>query len=152
LLGCGHYGKVYYGTVRCKKTGRLLPVAVKVAKFETNQSDDDEEEINNRRKTTIECQIEALRIELNILAYIQCLNERQHPNIVRLIGTTTDEYNQLYIMTEYCEYGNLECYVQQKYKNRQFIDEIVLKRSKQNSHSSVFPIVCYGNFNFNEKS
>ncbi len=103
-------------------TNRLLPVAVKTVKIEP---DDDEINDDESSKSIAKQQIDALRIELNTMAYIQLLNERAHPNLVRLIGATTTNKNELYLMTEYCEYGSLETYLQEKYKNKLFIDQIV---------------------------
>lgn len=124
LLGFGHFGKVYYGTVRCNITNRLLPVAVKVAKL-TNTSSNDES-LNE----AIALQIEAMQSELNVLAYIQRLDGPVHPNIIRLIGTTTTIENQFCLIMEYCEYGSLDKYLQRIYKNGHFINEIVYNAAK----------------------
>ncbi len=78
------------------------------------------------KATTIAKQIDALRTELNILACIQQSNERLHychPNLIRLLGTMTQKENVFLLMTEYCEYGSLDRYLQDKYRNKQFVNQ-----------------------------
>ncbi len=116
---------MYFGTVRNKQTNRLQPVAVKVIKQNANSDDSNETEDEESRKESIKQQNEALNVELNILSYIQQQNDSQHPNLIQLIGTTEIYKHQRCIMTEYCEYGSLETFLQKKFKNNQFISEIV---------------------------
>jgi len=127
VLGAGHYGKVYYGTVKCKSTGQLLPVGVKVAKFEN--CDLDEMENNESIINVIRKQIETLRIELNILSYIQRQNGAPHPNLIRLIGAITIVDGEFMLITEYCEYGSLDCYLRKKYYDEKYDNEIVLNNA-----------------------
>ncbi len=42
-----------------------------------------------------------------------------------MIGATTTKENEFYLMTEYCEYGALDGYLKEKYKNKQFVNELV---------------------------
>jgi serine/threonine protein kinase len=125
-LGEGHFGNVYLGMVKCKRTNRILPVAVKMAKLGIDNEDEVEGiEDSNLKEKTVTNRIKTLRIELSIMAYLQRQKEGQHPNLIRLIGTTTTkDDNQFCLMTEYCEYGSLHDYLQMKYENKQFIDEI----------------------------
>ena len=84
----------------------------------------------------IAIQNETLRIELSTLAYIQRQREGQHPNLIRLIGTTTiAEDNQFCLLTEYCEYGSLDCYLQKKYDNNQFVNETVVCSDRDHESS-----------------
>jgi serine/threonine protein kinase len=79
--------------------------------------------------------IKTLESELNILTYIQRLNEPAHPNIIRLIGATTTiktNKNEFYLVTEYCEYGSVESYVQKKYRNQLFFNEIDCNNADSN--------------------
>jgi serine/threonine protein kinase len=61
---------------------------------------------------------------------MQRLNEREHSNIVHLIGTMTTNEDDIYLMYEYCELGILERYLQEKYQNNKFYDQI----NRQNSN------------------
>jgi serine/threonine protein kinase len=70
-------------------------------------------------------QLDALRIELNTLAYLQRLNEPEHPNLIRLIGATTTLAHEFYLMIEFCEYGSLGGYLRYKYDNKLFVNEIL---------------------------
>jgi serine/threonine protein kinase len=117
-LGSGNYGNVYYGTVQCKWKKRLIPVAVKMIKCDT--SSDNVGEANEEQAKQ---QVDSLRAELNILAYIHCRNTRPHPNIIRLIGAITKDDNEFYLMTEYCEYGSLDRFLNDKYRNNLFVNE-----------------------------
>jgi serine/threonine protein kinase len=114
--------------VQCKRTNLPVPVAVKMVKIENSDTEDEEmttsSSMRELKAKTIANQIETLRIELSIMAYLQRQKVGQHPNLIRLIGTTIDEDNQFYLMTEYCEYGSLHGYLQKKYQNKQFVKEI----------------------------
>jgi serine/threonine protein kinase len=114
---------VYFGIVR---TTRILPVAVKMIKVI--------ERADESRKSAIELQAESLQRELDMLANIRGLHERQHPNLLQLIGASTTSDHQLCIVTEYCECGSLGEYLKEKLKNDQFINEIVFDTT---AHSNV---------------
>ena len=93
------------------------------------------------RNKAITKQIDAMRVELNILAYIQRLDGRQHPNLIRLIGATTTVENEFYLMTEYCEYGSLDTYLKEKYKNKQFVNEIVCNGSEDSADKVIWKVI-----------
>jgi len=98
---------------------------VKYENISAHLNSSNESDVDQLHKATMAQQVAALRIELNTLAFIQQLNERPHPNIIRLIGATTTRDNEFYLMTEYCEYGSLDRYLQEKHKNNLYINEIV---------------------------
>jgi serine/threonine protein kinase len=104
-------------------------------------SDCDENEQSNDAEVNIE-QLDALRVELNTMAYIQRLQEKPHPNLIRLIGTTTTINQQFCLMTEYCEYGSLDCYLQDKYNSNQFINEIVSNGSETPEGKVIWKVKC----------
>ena len=127
------------GIVRCNITNRQMPIAVKMIKFE-NTNEAIKRRDDELRRIAITKQIDAMRIELNILAYIQRLNERPHPNLIRLIGATTTNENEFYLMIEYCENGSLDCYLREKYKNKQFINEIVYNGSDDSAAKVIWKV------------
>jgi serine/threonine protein kinase len=133
-LGEGHFGNVYFGTVKCKRTNRILPVAVKMV----NSIEEKVTEDSSLHAKTIANRIETLNTELSIMAYIQRQKEGQHPNLIRLIGTTTtNDTNQFCLMTEYCEYGSLDLYLKEKYKNKLFVNEIPISDNISDDHEQL---------------
>ncbi len=91
-----------------------------MVKFENNNSNNNESD----KLTKIESDV--MRIELNILSYIERReDDGQHPNLIRLIGATTMNENEFFLMTEYCEYGCIDRYLQQT----RFVNEIVCNGS-----------------------
>jgi serine/threonine protein kinase len=150
VIGLGHYGEVYFGTVFCKRTHRRLPVAAKMANIDDNFDFVDDERNQNG---TIESSpfINALRIELNVLAYLQRLNAPTHPNLIRLIGTMTIDTNEFYLLTEYCEYGSVERYLQEIYKKNRFVNEIDSRPQNHIDTANLlvrfyFAIACFRQF------
>uniref|UniRef100_A0A914VWP2 Protein kinase domain-containing protein n=1 Tax=Plectus sambesii TaxID=2011161 RepID=A0A914VWP2_9BILA len=120
-LGSGHYGDVYLGIL--KQNGAKIPVAVKKTKQLANIQ-------HMELKSPEECdkiwqmERDSLRDELKIMGHIG-----NHSNVVRLLGAITTSRDDYCIVTEYCEYGSLDTFLQNKMDLGLFINEIVTEDS-----------------------
>lgn len=78
-------------------------------------------------------QRDAIRNELKILTSIG-----EHPNIIKLLGIVTMNRAEFCIITEYCENGSLDNFLDFKYKNEYFVDQ-VFTYSKSIYHQALDP-------------
>lgn len=96
MIGSGNFGAVYKGTLKgLYKPGNKIPIAIKtLSSVETN----------------IEfVAIEAFIGEIKIMSIVD-----PHLNLVNMIGSCTSDFaetNQLWLLLEYCQYGDLKNYL-----------------------------------------
>ena len=90
ILGEGMFGTVYKGEADNIYGPQQTKVAVKQVK-DLMRSDED--------------QINSIILELKIMS-----NLKMHPNLVNLLGACTSrlEYNEIYLLLEFCPYGDLK--------------------------------------------
>uniref|UniRef100_A0A914V1K9 Protein kinase domain-containing protein n=1 Tax=Plectus sambesii TaxID=2011161 RepID=A0A914V1K9_9BILA len=121
-LGSGHFGDVYLGILNLN--GAKIPVAVKktkqLASIQQMKGDKGPEECNK----IWQMERDSLRDELKIMAHIGA-----HANVVRLIGAVTTSKDDYCLVTEYCEYGSLDTFLQNKMDLGLFMNEIVTEDS-----------------------
>uniref|UniRef100_A0A914WCF1 Protein kinase domain-containing protein n=1 Tax=Plectus sambesii TaxID=2011161 RepID=A0A914WCF1_9BILA len=117
-LGSGHFGDVYLGILNLN--GAKIPVAVKktkqLATIQQTEGNRSPEECNK----IWQMERDSLRDELKIMAHIGA-----HANVVRLIGAVTTSKDDYCLVTEYCEYGSLDTFLQNKMDLGLFMNEIV---------------------------
>ena len=98
VLGQGNFGIVYGGVYKGEN------VALKTTKDEAGEGDD-------------HCNV-SLLAELKVLAFLTLDLVHQHPFIVQLVGTYTEQCtdtetdNKLYLVVEECLLGNLHSYLE----------------------------------------
>ena len=96
LIGSGNFGAVYQGTLTgLYKTNNKIPIAIKtVETFDT---------------TSDVSVIEGFIGEIKIMS-----NVDPHLNLVNMIGSCTSDFketNQLWLLLEYCKFGDLKTYL-----------------------------------------
>ena len=102
MIGSGNFGAVYKGTLNgLYKSSNKISIAIKtVSSIETN----------------IEfVAIEAFISEIKIMSIVD-----PHLNLVNMIGSCTSDFtetNQLWLLLEYCQYGDLKNYLIGNKKN-----------------------------------
>uniref|UniRef100_A0A914WN68 Protein kinase domain-containing protein n=1 Tax=Plectus sambesii TaxID=2011161 RepID=A0A914WN68_9BILA len=104
-IGEGFYGDVYLGTL--SRSEENIQVAIKMAKDEKS----------------------VLRDEMKILMYLQ--SEIEHENVLRLLGAVTKSRNEFCILTEFCEFGSLDSFLERKYDGGEFVDEIIVQENNE---------------------
>uniref|UniRef100_A0A914X042 Protein kinase domain-containing protein n=1 Tax=Plectus sambesii TaxID=2011161 RepID=A0A914X042_9BILA len=70
-------------------------------------------------------QRQALRDELSIFAHLQSSSTGGHENVLKLLGAITTIKTDFSLLTEYCECGSMDRFLQEKWKNGKFEDELV---------------------------
>ena len=108
-LGKGHYGVVWHAELIDGYGTRTVVAMKMINKLPTTFSD---------QHFLIE--INAIRAEIDNLAYLG-----EHENILKLIGAITNNIRQFCIVTEYCELGSLDKYLNEKKRTNRFMNEIV---------------------------
>lgn len=119
-LGKGHFGDVALG-ILSGPNGCAL-VAVKTPKHHSGSGDQ-------------KWQRQLLRDEMKIMAYLQERLPNGHENVLKLVGAITSSSEHFCILTEYCEWGSLNKFLQNTIENKRFEDEIVLEESDNNGQS-----------------
>lgn len=121
-LGRGYYSDVYVGMLSLP-IGEM-PVAVKTLQKRTSA-------VNARKHNSIlRLQRRALKDELQIFAHLQSNSIDEHENVLKLIGVVTAAKADFCLLTEYCELGSMDHFLQRKWTNDEFEDELVFKGSK----------------------
>lgn len=107
ILGQGAFGKVYKATAFGMKTYPKGYSHVASVDGESNNCGMEVAVKMLKHYATME-QLKSLLSELKVLNYIGC-----HVNIVNLLGACTSNLvkGELYVMVEYCCYGNLQQYL-----------------------------------------
>uniref|UniRef100_A0A914WLY5 Protein kinase domain-containing protein n=1 Tax=Plectus sambesii TaxID=2011161 RepID=A0A914WLY5_9BILA len=121
-IGKGHFSDVHMGILSLS-TGKI-PVAVKATKRKTGSVNEEESEDILKR------QRQALRDELSIFAHLQSSSTGGHENVLKLLGAITTIKTDFCLLTEYCECGSMDRFLQEKWKNGDFEDELVVEGSE----------------------
>uniref|UniRef100_A0A914VXR6 Protein kinase domain-containing protein n=1 Tax=Plectus sambesii TaxID=2011161 RepID=A0A914VXR6_9BILA len=120
-IGKGHFSDVNIGILSLP-TGNIT-VAVKTVKKSQiktgSMNDEEKEEIRKQR--------EALRDELSIFAHLQSSSAGGHENVLKLFGAITTIRTDFSLLTEHCEYGSMDRFLQEKRKNGDFEDELIIE-------------------------
>nr|XP_027194176.1 uncharacterized protein LOC113788910 [Dermatophagoides pteronyssinus] len=117
LLGQGAFGKVYKAIAYGLHKNRTLAYNMMINGIDSNDLENDDNENSCativavkmlKNSATME-QLKALSIELKIMNFIG-----HHINIVNLFGACTSRLikGELYVIMEYCHYGNLQHFLQ----------------------------------------
>uniref|UniRef100_A0A914X1Z4 Protein kinase domain-containing protein n=1 Tax=Plectus sambesii TaxID=2011161 RepID=A0A914X1Z4_9BILA len=118
----GYYSDVHIGMLSLPIGN--IPVAVKAAKTKTGAKNwEESEDIRKRQR-------QALRDELSIFAHLQSSTAGGHENVLKLLGATTTIRTDFCLMTEYCECGSMDRFLQAKWKNGHFEDELVFEANE----------------------
>ena len=96
-----------------------ITVAVKTPQTKTGSMNAAESEDILKR------QRQALRDELSIFAHLQSSSAGGNENVLKLRGAITTIRTDFSLLTEYCERGSLDRFLQEKWKNGDFEDEVV---------------------------
>jgi len=128
-LGSGAFGRVVKAEAEDLKTEeQVTTVAVKMVRSHVNATNG---------------AIESLIGELKILVYIGT-----HVNVVNLLGACTKRISrgELYVIVEYCRFGNLRTFLRQKRKNFE-------NRSEEHTSELQSPVpISYAVFCLKKKS
>uniref|UniRef100_A0A914VAD9 Protein kinase domain-containing protein n=1 Tax=Plectus sambesii TaxID=2011161 RepID=A0A914VAD9_9BILA len=118
-IGRGHFSDVHMGILSLLT--KRIPVAVKTTHMRTySMNAVESEDILGRQR-------EMLRDELRMFAHLQSSSAGGHENILKLLGAITTIETDFCLVTEYCECGSLDCFLQAKWKNGDFEDELVFE-------------------------
>uniref|UniRef100_A0A914W6V5 Protein kinase domain-containing protein n=1 Tax=Plectus sambesii TaxID=2011161 RepID=A0A914W6V5_9BILA len=128
-IGKGHFSDFHLGMMS-SQTGEI-PVAVKRPTFKTGSMDAVESE------ATLKRQRQALRVELSIFAHLQSSSAGGHENVLKLMGAITILKTDFCLLTEYCECGSMDRFLQAKWKNGDFEDELIFE---ENGNKEVWKI------------
>jgi serine/threonine protein kinase len=136
LSGRGNFSDVHVGILSLP-IGKI-PVAVKTPKCSivkpNNRKAWKKEETDRRRQRKL------LRDELAIMIRLQ-VKSGGHDNLLKLIGAITKSRTDFCILIEYCELGSVDRFLQEKFKNSEFIDEIICE---ENSSEQFFMVkICF---------
>uniref|UniRef100_A0A914WGS6 Protein kinase domain-containing protein n=1 Tax=Plectus sambesii TaxID=2011161 RepID=A0A914WGS6_9BILA len=74
-------------------------------------------------------QRQAIKDELSIFAHLQSSSTGGHENVLKLLGAITTIKTDFCLLTEYCECGSMDRFLQTKWKNGAFEDELVFEES-----------------------
>uniref|UniRef100_A0A914W8R5 Protein kinase domain-containing protein n=1 Tax=Plectus sambesii TaxID=2011161 RepID=A0A914W8R5_9BILA len=116
-IGKGYFSDVHVGMLSMPT--QSIAVAVKTSQMKTGAMNAEESEDILRR------QRQALKDELSIFAHLQSSSVGGHENVLKLLGAITTVKTSFCILTEYCECGSLDSFLQAKWKNGAFEDELV---------------------------
>uniref|UniRef100_A0A914WT89 Protein kinase domain-containing protein n=1 Tax=Plectus sambesii TaxID=2011161 RepID=A0A914WT89_9BILA len=121
-VGKGHFSDVHIGILSLST--KNITVAVKSVK--TSQM---KKESTNTMESEQSCkhQRKALRNELKIFTHLQSSSAGGHENVLKLLGAITTIRTDFSLLTEYCENGSMDCFLQEKKKNGDFEDELVFE-------------------------
>ncbi len=129
-MGHGNFGEVYLGVLQQNET--FSPIAVKKTKINTKDVQQDQQQ-------KMRSQREALRNELNIM---KCTNG--HPNVLKLIGAITTNKDNFCVITEYCEFGSLDVFLQRKWRSGLFCDELIVIGDEESTElNPLLTGICY---------
>uniref|UniRef100_A0A914VMR0 Protein kinase domain-containing protein n=1 Tax=Plectus sambesii TaxID=2011161 RepID=A0A914VMR0_9BILA len=118
-IGEGYYSDVHMGMLSSPTAE--IPVAVKTTKTKTGAMNAEESEDIRKR------QRQALREELGIFEHLQSSSVGGHENVLKLLGAMTTIRTEFCLLTEYCECGSMDRFLQAKWKNGHFVDELVIE-------------------------
>uniref|UniRef100_A0A914VHM1 Protein kinase domain-containing protein n=1 Tax=Plectus sambesii TaxID=2011161 RepID=A0A914VHM1_9BILA len=118
ILGSGHFGDVHLGILNLN--GAKTPVAVKKTKQLASIQQTKVKKSPEECSKIWQMERDSLRDELKIMAHIGF-----HSNVVRLIGAITTSKDDFCLVSEYCEYGSLDTFLQNKMDLGLFMNEIV---------------------------
>uniref|UniRef100_A0A914W0K7 Protein kinase domain-containing protein n=1 Tax=Plectus sambesii TaxID=2011161 RepID=A0A914W0K7_9BILA len=121
-IGNGYFSDVHMGMLSLP-TGNV-PVAVKRPQMETGAMNAAES------AAILERQIQALREELSIFADLQSSSTGGHENVLKLLGAITTIRAEFSLLTEYCECGSMDRFLQKKWENDNFEDELVFEANE----------------------
>uniref|UniRef100_A0A914URL9 Protein kinase domain-containing protein n=1 Tax=Plectus sambesii TaxID=2011161 RepID=A0A914URL9_9BILA len=116
-IGKGYFSDVHVGMLSMPT--QSIAVAVKTSQMKTGAMNAEESEDILRR------QRQALKDELSIFAHLQSSTAGGHENVLKLLGAITTVKTSFCILTEYCECGSLDSFLQAKWKNGAFEDELI---------------------------
>lgn len=97
------------------RDGREISVAVKRLRICTDQNLTQE-----KRAEIFRQQLQTLQIERGIMAKVG-----SHQNVLQLIGAVTRNPEDFCVITEYCAYGSLDRFLQDREAQEKFCDEVV---------------------------
>uniref|UniRef100_A0A914W1K8 Protein kinase domain-containing protein n=1 Tax=Plectus sambesii TaxID=2011161 RepID=A0A914W1K8_9BILA len=117
FIGKGYFSDVHMGMLSLP-AGKV-PVAVKKSQMDTGSMNAVES------AATLERQRQALKDELSIFAHLQSSSTGGHENVLKLLGAITTIRTDFCLLTEYCECGSMDRFLQEKWKNGDFEDELV---------------------------
>uniref|UniRef100_A0A914VZJ9 Protein kinase domain-containing protein n=1 Tax=Plectus sambesii TaxID=2011161 RepID=A0A914VZJ9_9BILA len=140
-IGKGYFSDVYMGIITLPNES--IPVAVKKPQKDTGSMNVLDGEAILRR------QRQALRDELSIFAHLQSSSTGGHENVLKLLGAITTIKTDFCLLTEYCERGSLDRFLQAKWKNGAFEDELVFE---DNENEQVWKIQRDSNWGDNYQS
>uniref|UniRef100_A0A914XCQ5 Protein kinase domain-containing protein n=1 Tax=Plectus sambesii TaxID=2011161 RepID=A0A914XCQ5_9BILA len=121
-IGNGYFSDVYMGMLSLP-TGKV-PVAVKKPQTDTGAMNAVQSEAILKR------QRQALRDELSIFAHLQSSSTEGHENVLKLLGAITIIKTDFSLLTEYCECGSMDRFLQKKWENGNFEDELVFETNE----------------------
>uniref|UniRef100_A0A914VLT6 Protein kinase domain-containing protein n=1 Tax=Plectus sambesii TaxID=2011161 RepID=A0A914VLT6_9BILA len=121
VIGKGYFSDVHMGMLSLP-TGKV-PVAVKKPQTETRAMNAAESAAILKR------QRQALKDELSIFAHLQSSSTGGHENVLKLLGAITTIRSNFCLLTEYCECGSMDRFLQTKWKNGAFEDELVFEEN-----------------------
>uniref|UniRef100_A0A914W9E6 Protein kinase domain-containing protein n=1 Tax=Plectus sambesii TaxID=2011161 RepID=A0A914W9E6_9BILA len=116
-IGHGHFGDVYFALLK-DRDGKEMPVAVKRSKISADTRTLTEEQ----RAEIYHQQLKSLQCEQNIMSSIG-----SHPNILKLIGAVTKRPEDFCVVTEYCEYGSLDKFLQGRKDEEKFVNDYIVQ-------------------------
>uniref|UniRef100_A0A914WE36 Protein kinase domain-containing protein n=1 Tax=Plectus sambesii TaxID=2011161 RepID=A0A914WE36_9BILA len=129
VIGKGYFSDVHMGMLSLL-TGKV-PVAVKKPQMETGAMNAAESAAILKR------QRQALKDELSIFAHLQSSSTGGHENVLKLLGAITTIKTDFCLLTEYCECGSMDRFLQAKWKNKAFENELVFE---ENGNEQVWKI------------
>uniref|UniRef100_A0A914WDP8 Protein kinase domain-containing protein n=1 Tax=Plectus sambesii TaxID=2011161 RepID=A0A914WDP8_9BILA len=121
-IGKGYFSDVHMGMLSLPN--KDIPVAVKTTQMKTGSMNAEESEDVLRR------QRQALRDELDIFAHLQSSAVGGHENVLKLLGAITTIKTDFSLLTEYCECGSMDSFLQAKWKNGDFVDELIFEANE----------------------
>uniref|UniRef100_A0A914WL29 Protein kinase domain-containing protein n=1 Tax=Plectus sambesii TaxID=2011161 RepID=A0A914WL29_9BILA len=121
-IGEGYYSDVHMGILSLLTA--KITVAVKTTKTKTGAMNAEESEGIRKR------QRQALREELRIFEHLQSSSAGGHDNVLKLLGAITIIRADFCLMTEYCECGSMDSFLQAKWRNGHFVDELVIEANE----------------------
>uniref|UniRef100_A0A914UI41 Protein kinase domain-containing protein n=1 Tax=Plectus sambesii TaxID=2011161 RepID=A0A914UI41_9BILA len=122
LINRGYYSDIHMGMLSLSSGS--VTVAVKMPQLYTDTINATE------REDTLRRQRRALRDELNIFVHLQSSSAGGHENVLKLIGAITTIKNDFCLLTEYCDRGSMDCFLQTKRGNSKFEDELIYETNR----------------------
>uniref|UniRef100_A0A914UJK8 Protein kinase domain-containing protein n=1 Tax=Plectus sambesii TaxID=2011161 RepID=A0A914UJK8_9BILA len=121
-IGKGYFSDVHMGML--SSPNKDIPVAVKTTQMKTGSINEEES------KDILKRQRQALRDELDIFVHLQSSAVGGHENVLKLLGAITTIKTDFSLVTEYCECGSMDSFLQAKWKNGDFVDELIFEANE----------------------